>query len=111
DSLAPNMQDDSTLRISAIGVAEALSGKMKTVSGVERVELLGASTGQEAHFEVHAKGDDDIRSDLVAAVIAAEGKLTEIRQVRLTLEDLFVRIVSGEHKHDEETVDEETVNA
>lgn len=104
DSLAANMQADSTIRISAIGVAGALSDKMKTISGVERVELLGTSTGEEAHFEVHAKGGDDIRSDLVAAVIAAEGKLTEIRQVRLTLEDLFVRIVSGEHKHDEETV-------
>lgn len=111
DSLAANMQADSTIRISAIGVTGALSDKMKTVSGVERVELLGTSTGEEAHFAVHAKGGDDIRSDLVAAVFAAEGKLTEIRQVRLTLEDLFVRIVSGEHKHDEETVDEETVNA
>lgn len=104
DSLAANMQADSTIRISAIGVAGALSDKMNTISGVERVELLGTSTGEEAHFEVHAKGGDDIRSNLVAAVIAAEGKLTEIRQVRLTLEDLFVRIVSGEHKHDEETV-------
>lgn len=111
DSLAANMQADSTIRISAIGVAGALSDKMKTVPGVERVELLGASTGEETHFAVHAKGGDDIRSDLVAAVFAAEGKLTEICQVRLTLEDLFVRIVSGEHKHDEETVDEETVNA
>lgn len=104
DSLAANMQADSTIRISAIGAAGALSDKMNTISGVERVELLGTSMGEEAHFEVHAKGGDDIRSDLVAAVIAAEGKLTEIRQVRLTLEDLFVRIVSGEHKHDEETV-------
>ena len=104
DTLAANAQADSTIRVSAIGGVGTLSDKIKTVSGVERVELLGTSTGEEAHFEVHAKGGDDIRSDLVAAVSAAEGKLTEIRQVRLTLEDLFVRIVSGEQKHDEETV-------
>ena len=104
DTLAANVQADSTIRVSAIGGVGTLSDKMKTVSGVERVELLGTSTGEEAHFEVHAKSGDDIRSDLVAAVSAAEGKLTEIRQVRLTLEDLFVRIVSGEQKHDEETV-------
>ena len=104
DTLAANAQVDSTIRVSAIGGVGTLSDKMKTVSGVDRVELLGTSTGEEAHFEVHAKSGDDIRSDLVAAVSAAEGKLTEIRQVRLTLEDLFVRIVSGEQKHDEETV-------
>ena len=104
DTLAANAQVDSTIRVSAIGGVGTLSDKMKTVSGVDRVELLGTSTGEEAHFEVHAKSGDDIRSDLVAAVSAAEGKLTEIRQVRLTLEDLFVRIVSGERKHDEVTV-------
>ena len=111
DTLAANLQADSTIRISAVGNAGLLTEKMKLVSGVERVELLGASPGEEAHFEVRAKGGDDIRSDLVAAVLAAEGKLTEIRQIRLTLEDLFVRTVSGEQKHDEESVDKETVNA
>ena len=53
---------------------------------------------------------DDISSDLVAAFFAAEGKRLKFTS-RLTLEDLFVRIVSGEQKHDEETVDEEPVNA
>lgn len=104
DTLAANMQADFTIRLSATGIADALSGKLKTVSGVSRVEVIGTSTGDESHFEVHAKGGEDIRSDLVAAVYAAEGKLTEIRQTKLTLEDLFVRIVSGEQKHDEETV-------
>ncbi len=104
DALAANLQADSTIRLSATGVAGPISDKMKTVSGVADVELLGASTGDESHFEVHVKGGDDIRSDLVAAVYAAEGKLTEIRQIRLTLEDLFVRIVSGEQEHDKETV-------
>lgn len=104
DALAANMQAEITIRLSATGVADAISDKLKTVSGVARIELLGTSTGEESHFEVHAKGDDDIRSDLVAAVYAAEGKLTEIRQTRLTLEDLFVRIVSGEQEQDEETV-------
>ena len=107
DTLAANMQADSTIRVSAIGGADAMSEKMKMVSGVERVEFLGASPREEAHFEVHAKGGDDIRSDLVAAVSAAQGRLTEIRQIRLTLEDIFVRIVSGESKH----VDKEEANA
>lgn len=102
DTLAANMQEDSIIRVSAIGGADALPGKMRAVPGVGRVELLGRSAGEEAHFEAHAKGGADIRSDLAAAVFASGGKLTEIRQVRLTLEDLFVRIVSGESKHDGE---------
>ncbi len=104
DTLAASMEADAIVRISAIGVPAALLEKMNAVSGVERIDLLGTSTGEEAHFEVHAKGGEDVRPNLVAAVSAASGKLTEIRQVRLTLEDLFVRIVSGERKHDEETV-------
>ncbi len=104
DALASNLQADTTIRVSAIGATNSLSEKMKKVRGVENVTLLGTSQSQEAHFEVSAKSGDDIRSDLVAAVSAAEGKLTEIRQVRLTLEDLFVRIVSGEQKHNEEIV-------
>ncbi len=111
DTLAVDMQADSTIRISAIGRADALFSKMRAVSRVESVELLGTSTGEEVHFEVHAKGGDDVRPDLVAAVSAAGGNLTELRQIRLTLEDIFVRIVSGEQKHDEEISEETIINA
>ncbi|OGL58464.1 MAG: hypothetical protein A3J27_15415 [Candidatus Tectomicrobia bacterium RIFCSPLOWO2_12_FULL_69_37] len=101
DSLATSVKEDDVLRVSAIGSAEALQGRLSAVPGVRQVRRTGASNG-EVHFEVRAERGREVRPALAAAVPAASGQLTELRRERLTLEDLFVRIVSGERKHEGE---------
>ncbi|MBI3129428.1 MAG: ATP-binding cassette domain-containing protein [Candidatus Tectomicrobia bacterium] len=109
DALATGVQKEDILRVSAIGSAEALRAKLAAVPGVRQVSSLGASNG-EVHFEVRAEQGREVRPDLAQAVPAASGRLTELRRERLTLEDLFVRIVSGEHKV-EPKVDKESARA
>ena len=41
-----------------------------------------------------------MRPALAAAVPSASGQLTELRRERLTLEDLFVRVISGERRQE-----------
>ncbi len=100
-ALASDVQGEAVVRVSALGAPEPLRGRLAAVAGVKKVSLLGSSNG-EARFEVRAEHGREIRPDLAAAVAAASGRLTELREERLTLEDLFVKIVSGERKAEEE---------
>jgi ABC-2 type transport system ATP-binding protein len=103
DALATDVQAEEIIRVSAVGGAEALQGKLSSVPGVRQVRRTGASDG-EVHFEVRAERGREVRPALAAAVPAASGQLTELRRERLTLEELFVRIVSGERKQEREAV-------
>ena len=101
DALATDAQGEEVIHVSAVGGADAIQGKLSTVPGVRQVRRTGASNG-EVHFEVRAERGREVRPGLAAAVPAASGQLTELRRERLTLEDIFVRIVSGERKHEGE---------
>jgi ABC-2 type transport system ATP-binding protein len=102
DTLAMDTQDGETIRVSALGPAEAIRSGLASVSGVRGVSLREDVAGEEAHFEVSAGKGRDVRPDLVAAVTAAGGRLTELYRERMTLEDTFVKIIGGESRSEEE---------
>ena len=70
---------------------------------MENVRLRGIKNG-EVHYEVDS--EKDLRSNLASAVYEKSGKLTEIRKESITLEEIFVKIVSGETGSIEENIDE-----
>jgi len=102
DALATDAQEFVVIRVSALGDAEALSSVLSTVGGVRAVNLKDAGSGSEVHLEVQVEKGDDVRADLAGAVSAAGGRLTELYQERITLEDTFVKIIGGEQRRGEE---------
>ena len=66
--------------------------------------LFSLVTNGEVHYEVDSA--KDLRASLASAVYEKSGKLTEIRKESITLEEIFVKIVSGETGSVEESGDE-----
>ncbi len=99
DALATSVRDGEIIRVSAVGAASSLKGGLAAVEGVSGVSEKGEGEGGEVHFEVRAGGGRDVRPGLAAAVASAGGSLTELYQERSSLEDVFVKIVGGEHSH------------
>ncbi len=102
DALAAGVEDEETIRVSALGPAEAIRSGLASVSGVRDVSLKEDEAGEEVHLEISAEKGRDVRPDLVAAVSAAGGRLTVLYRERITLEDTFVKIIGGESRSGEE---------
>ncbi|MBT3349871.1 MAG: ATP-binding cassette domain-containing protein [Nitrospinaceae bacterium] len=102
DALAMDAQEFKVIRVSALGDADALKSGLSAVGGVKAVNIKDTDSGSEVHLEVQADKDEDIRAELAGAVSAAGGRLTELYQERITLEDTFVKIIGGEQRSGEE---------
>lgn len=102
DDLATDAREFVVIQVSALGDADALKSGLAAVGGVRAVNLKDGSPGGEVHMEVQAEKGGDVRADLAGAVSAAGGRLTELYQERVTLEDTFVRIIGGEQRSSEE---------
>jgi ABC-2 type transport system ATP-binding protein len=100
DTLSSDMQKDEITNVSAIGSAEALKSRLSAVEGVLSVDPRddGPATAGEVRFQVHSERGREIRPALAGAVSDAGGQLIELHQTRLTLEELFVKIIGGERK-------------
>ena len=96
ETLASDFHSDKVIRISALGSDEEIKNGLLSVPGVKEVNTKMADRDGEVHLEIKVKGGTEIRSELAAAVSAANGRLTELFQEKATLEELFVKIVGGE---------------
>ena len=103
DSLADSMNEKNRTFLSVLGQEDNFSNVLKEIDGVENVRLRGMKNG-EVHYEVDSA--KDLRASLASAVYKKSGKLTEIRKESITLEEIFVKIVSGETGSVEESGDE-----
>jgi ABC-2 type transport system ATP-binding protein len=65
------------------------------VQGVARVELAGAE-GSIARLDIHPEDGRDVRREIAAAVVARGWGLLELRQARMSLEDVFLNLTTQE---------------
>ena len=63
--------------------------------GVARVELTG-SEGSATALEVHSEDGRDVRREIASAVVGRGWGLLELRQVRMSLEDVFLNLTTQE---------------
>jgi ABC-2 type transport system ATP-binding protein len=105
ENLSRAMRGGERLVLEVERLAPAIAERLQAVPGVVDVSLLG-SESVDAAVEVSrflvqsAPGDESaarrVRRSLAAAVADAGGGLLELRAERLTLEDIFVRLVTEE---------------
>lgn len=107
DDLTAKTQGGELIRVSAMGSLDSLKGSLAAVAGVRSVNVKDTAPNGEVRFEVRSGEGEDIRPDLAAAVTSAGGKLTELVQVRSTLEAIFVEIVGADYGPEEEGIEEE----
>ena len=90
--------DRSLVRVE--GPADAVRTALAAVPGVERVEPVegaaGADNDRVCGFVVHSGSAEPVRKAIAAAVVGCGWGLIEVRPMALSLEDLFVRLVTEE---------------
>ena len=90
--------DRSLVRVE--GPADAVRAALAAIAGVERVEPAEAaaegSEGGVCAFIAHSNAGEPVRKAIAAAVVGHGWGLVEVRPLALSLEDLFVRLVTEE---------------
>jgi ABC-2 type transport system ATP-binding protein len=96
ENLTTKLQTSSRLLVRVEGPATDVVRALGAVSGVQTVKEDSSSSGQVVTCIIESKKDRDVRKDVAAAVVGQNWGLLELRPVDLTLEDVFVRLVTEE---------------
>ena len=98
ENLTRQLEKKSTVEVEVAGPAADVKQKLESVPAVISVETQDA-TGAGADstvFHVESRPDADVRRELAAAVFGSGWGLLTLRPVSMTLEDIFVQLVTEE---------------
>lgn len=85
------------------GPTPAVRAVLAGIPGVDRLELSdGASVAGTCEFIAHSRDGGPVRQAIAAAVVAHGWGLSEVRPLALSLEDLFVRLVTEEEAQNQQ---------
>jgi ABC-2 type transport system ATP-binding protein len=96
ENLTTKLQTSSRLLVRVEGPATDVVRALGAVAGVQTVKEDGSALGKVVTCIIESKKDRDVRKDVAAAVVRQNWGLLELRPVDLTLEDVFVRLVTEE---------------
>jgi gliding motility-associated transport system ATP-binding protein len=96
ENLTTKLQTSSRLLVRVEGPATEVMRALGGVSGVQTVKEDGVGAVNLVTCIVESRKDRDVRKDIAAAVVRQNWGLLELRPVDLTLEDVFVRLVTEE---------------
>jgi ABC-2 type transport system ATP-binding protein len=93
DDRLENLRRDTTIVLEARGPAEAIGAAIKTLPGVERVRL-DHEDGEHAGFQVHTRGDRDLREAVCLKLTSNGWPLRQLDLRRSSLEEQFIQAVA-----------------
>jgi ABC-2 type transport system ATP-binding protein len=96
ENLTTKLQKSSRLLVRVEGPAPDVVRALGAVLGVQTVKQDGVGPTNVVTCVVESEKDRDVRKDIAAAVVRQNWGLLELRPVDLTLEDVFVRLVTEE---------------
>jgi len=95
ENLTSQLAQSARIQLQVEGPAEAVSQELRRLPGVLGVEQKAVVNGVGT-FVVESERDRDLRRELARAVVGRQWGLLELRPVALTLEDIFIRLVTEE---------------
>lgn len=95
DNLTQRMQGAATVFVQTDGPAADVQAALQNVTGVTRV-VTAEPKGDVASFEVDTEKGADLRRELAAAVVTRGWGLLELRSMRMSLEDIFLSVITDE---------------
>lgn len=96
ENLTTKVQKSSRLLVRVEGPATEVMQALGAVSGVQTVTQDGVGPSTIVTCTVEFEKDRDVRKDIAATVVQQQWGLLELRPVDVTLEDVFVRLVTEE---------------
>ena len=95
ENLTSQLAQSARIQLQVEGPAETVSQELRRLPGVLGVEQKAVVNGVGT-FVVESERDRDLRRELARAVVGRQWGLLELRPVALTLEDIFIRLVTEE---------------
>lgn len=93
-NLTDSLQGSKRVTLKVDGPSADVSGAIKRISGVKSVEVLRADGVPE--YRVDFDKGRDSRAEIPAVVVGKGWKLLEMKSVEMSLEDVFVKLVTKE---------------
>jgi ABC-2 type transport system ATP-binding protein len=109
DNLTSRMQGAATVAVQCDGPPEDVMGAIQNVRGVTRV-VRAENNSPLATFEVDTEKGVDVRRELAAVIVSRGWGLLELRSMRMSLEDIFLSVIT-EEPSDAPVVSEEVAHA
>ena len=110
DGLTSRMHGSVSIYLQAQGPVDDVQRALQGVGGVSRVRVA-EFTGDTGAFEVDGEKGSDIRRELAAAIVRGGWGLLEMRPMRVSLEDVFVSLMTEEKTAEEAVAEAEVANA
>ncbi len=96
ENLTTKLQTSSRLLVRVEGPATEVVRALGAIPGVQTVKEDGSGPGRVVTCVIESKKDYDVRKEVAAAMVHQNWGLLELRPVDLTLEEVFVRLVTEE---------------
>jgi ABC-2 type transport system ATP-binding protein len=95
DRLVEQFFPTARVEVEIVGPSAAVREQVQAIPGVVRVDGLAAADGSN-RFVVESARGRDVRGEIFQLAAQQKWGLLELRQVGMTLEEVFIRIVAGE---------------
>lgn len=98
DNLTARMQKSTKVIMEVDGPQDQVRTSLGEVQGVIGVEMIEKVQDDVFRYQVDSEKDRDIRRELASAVAANGWGLLELQAMEMSLEDVFVQLVTKEEK-------------
>lgn len=95
DALSERLRGAMSMFVQAQGPAADVQRALQSVGGVTRVNVHDAK-GDVTSFDVDTEKGADVRREVAAAVVRGGWGLLELRPMRVSLEDVFLSLITEE---------------
>jgi len=96
DELTTELQRSSRISAQIKGPRDRVIERLEKIRGVISVEARGLVSPNVFQYLIESRKDLDVRAKVSSTVHKNDWGLLEMRQVGMTLEEIFVKVVSGE---------------
>jgi len=96
ENLTERTQPYRSIHLEVQGPAEAVQAHLQSLPGVLTVAKNGANPSGAAVYTLTTTKERDMRADVAQAIVQQGWQLLELRAVRLSLEEVFVQLVTEE---------------
>lgn len=95
ESLTRRLQRSTQVLLQIEGPPDRITGRLREMAGVLRVELTDGA-GMLRRYLVETEKERDLRQELASVICGSGWGLLELRPVDMTLEDIFIHLVTEE---------------
>jgi ABC-2 type transport system ATP-binding protein len=96
DNLTDRAQHHRRIHLEVHGPEAAVLAHLQCLDGVEQVEKNGASPDGASTYTLATTKERDVRAEVAQAIVQQGWQLLELRPIRLSLEEVFVQLVTEE---------------